>query len=92
MFVHLLLLFSFLLTPPPPLVDQIKSGRTTVGNLSSPTDGSIPSADIKLSGDNILPEHCYFECGAEDGKVTLHAIGKGITMVNGLRISPEKVR
>ncbi|GAA6029561.1 hypothetical protein JCM8097_000938 [Rhodosporidiobolus ruineniae] len=64
------------------LIYQIKPGRTTVGNLES-------DADIKLSGSNILAEHCHFEC-ADDGKVTLHAGEKGITMVNGLRISASK--
>ncbi|GAA5834253.1 hypothetical protein JCM11251_000583 [Rhodosporidiobolus azoricus] len=66
------------------LIYQIKAGKTTVGNL----DSDKP-ADIKLSGSNILPEHCYFDC-AEDGTVTLHAGEKSITMVNGLRISPSK--
>ncbi|BGP14893.1 hypothetical protein JCM10213v2_002848 [Rhodosporidiobolus nylandii] len=67
------------------LIYQIKTGRTTVGNL----DSDKP-ADIKLSGTNILPEHCYFECSSEDGRVTLHAMEKGITMVNGLRIAAGK--
>ncbi|GAA5908043.1 hypothetical protein JCM6882_000209 [Rhodosporidiobolus microsporus] len=66
------------------LIYQIKTGKTTVGNI----DSDKP-ADIKLSGSNILPEHCYFDC-AEDGTVTLHAGEKSITMVNGLRISPSK--
>ncbi|GAA5962581.1 hypothetical protein JCM3765_003737 [Sporobolomyces pararoseus] len=71
------------------LIYQIKQGRTTVGNLES----SKP-ADIKLSGANILAEHCYFECitNEEDGtdSVTLHAGVGSTTMVNGLRISPGK--
>ncbi|GAA5892555.1 uncharacterized protein JCM6883_007396 [Sporobolomyces salmoneus] len=71
------------------LIYQIKQGRTTVGNLES----SKP-ADIKLSGANILPEHCYFECitNEEDGTdvVTLHAGPGSTTMVNGLRIPPGK--
>jgi len=70
-------------------LDQIKQGRTIVGNLES----SKP-ADIKLSGANILPEHCYFECITnEDGTdvVTLHAGSGSTTMVNGLRIPPGKV-
>ncbi|GAA5983840.1 hypothetical protein JCM5350_007569 [Sporobolomyces pararoseus] len=71
------------------LIYQIKQGRTTVGNLES----SKP-ADIKLSGANILAEHCYFECitNEEDGTdvVTLHAGVGSTTMVNGLRIPPGK--
>lgn len=65
--------------------DQIKSGRTTVGNIDSETP-----ADIRLSGDNILPEHCYFESAA-DGKVTLHSVPNGTTMVNGQRVSSHQV-
>ncbi|GAA6061161.1 hypothetical protein JCM10212_005747 [Sporobolomyces blumeae] len=71
------------------LIYQIKQGRTTVGNL----DSSKP-ADIKLSGANILPEHCYFECVTNEDDntdvVTLHAGQGSTTMVNGLRISPDK--
>lgn len=67
------------------IADQIKSGRTTVGNI----DSEMP-ADIRLSGDNILPEHCYFESAA-DGKVTLHSLPNGTTMVNGQRIPSSKV-
>ncbi|ORY91503.1 hypothetical protein BCR35DRAFT_298679 [Leucosporidium creatinivorum] len=66
------------------LIYQIKSGRTTVGNINSETP-----ADIRLSGDNILPEHCYFE-SAPDGKVTLHSLPNGTTMVNGQRIPSSK--
>ncbi|GAA5864258.1 hypothetical protein JCM1840_006717 [Sporobolomyces johnsonii] len=70
------------------LIYQIKSGRTTVGNL----DSDKP-ADIKLSGANILPEHCYFECttsGDGEDKVALHALPGSTTMVNGLRIPVGK--
>ncbi|GAA6024219.1 hypothetical protein JCM10207_006785 [Rhodosporidiobolus poonsookiae] len=66
------------------LIYQIKPGQTTVGNL----DSDQP-ADIKLSGAAIQPAHCHFEC-ADDGRVTLHAGPQGITMVNGLRLSPAK--
>ncbi|GAA5861825.1 hypothetical protein JCM8547_008567 [Rhodosporidiobolus lusitaniae] len=75
------------------LVYQIKPGRTTVGNVDADESASAKPADIKLSGSNILPEHCYFEYDDSPegaGKVTLHAVGKGITMVNGLRISPSQ--
>lgn len=71
--------------------DQIKPGRTTVGNAES-----LKPADIKLSGTNILAEHCHFECVTDpsDGTdvVTLHAGSASLTMVNGLRIAPDKVR
>ncbi|GJN89903.1 hypothetical protein Rhopal_002892-T1 [Rhodotorula paludigena] len=66
------------------LMYQIKPGRTTVGNSES----DVP-ADIKLSGSNILSEHCHFEY-ADNGTVTLHARAKGNTMVNGLRIPPDR--
>lgn len=56
-----------------------------VGNLSSEKP-----ADIRLSGSNILPEHCYFESTA-DGKVVLHAMPHSTTMVNGLRITSTTV-
>ncbi|GAA5988788.1 hypothetical protein JCM11641_004851, partial [Rhodosporidiobolus odoratus] len=65
------------------LIYQIKMGKTTVGNL----DSDKP-ADIKLSGTNIHDEHCYFDC-KDDGSVTLHAMEKGNTMVNGLRLHPS---
>jgi hypothetical protein len=55
-----------------------------VGNLSE------TAADIRLSGDSILPEHCFFE-NSPEGKVVLHAIADSTTMVNGQRISPDKV-
>ncbi|KAK0547296.1 hypothetical protein OC846_003155 [Tilletia horrida] len=67
------------------LIYQIKPGRTTVGNADSDAD-----AQIKLSGTNILPEHCHIE--NNDGVVTIHALEKGMTMVNGKRVSPEEPR
>jgi hypothetical protein len=39
---------------------------------------SEKTAHIRLSGDNILEEHCYFE--NTDGKVTLHAMTDAITV------------
>lgn len=39
---------------------------------------SEKTAHIRLSGDNILEEHCYFE--NTDGKVTLHALTDAITV------------
>jgi kinesin family protein 1 len=83
------------------LIYQIKPGKTLVrprlsllflhanrlyqvGNLSE------TAADIRLSGDSILPEHCFFE-NSPEGKVVLHAMADSTTMVNGQRIAPDKV-
>ncbi|THH18020.1 hypothetical protein EW146_g2885 [Bondarzewia mesenterica] len=63
------------------LIYQLKPGRTTVGRMESEK-----SVHIRLSGDNILEEHCYFE--NTDGKVTLHAVADGVTFLNGKQISP----
>ncbi|KAA1465952.1 kinesin-like protein [Dentipellis sp. KUC8613] len=63
------------------LIYQLRQGRTTVGRMDS--DKPV---QIKLSGDNILEEHCYFE--NNEGKVTLHAVADGITFLNGKQISP----
>lgn len=55
--------------------------------LRSPPDYPLPqvgrmdsdkAAHIRLSGENILEEHCHFE--NNDGKVTLHALGDGATV------------
>ncbi|KAI0052618.1 kinesin-like protein [Auriscalpium vulgare] len=62
------------------LIYQLKPARTTVGRLDSEK-----SAEIRLSGDSILEEHCYFE--NTDGKVTLHVISDGVTFLNGKQIS-----
>ncbi|KAI0069239.1 kinesin-domain-containing protein [Artomyces pyxidatus] len=70
------------------LIYQLKPGRTTVGSLDSDK-----SADIRLSGANILEEHCYFE--NTDGKVALHALADAVTFLNGKQISagqPYKLR
>ncbi|KAH9027235.1 kinesin-like protein [Lactarius pseudohatsudake] len=70
------------------LIYQLKPGRTTVGRLDSEK-----AAHIRLSGDNILEEHCYFE--NTDGKVTLHTVTDAITFLNGKQISagqPHKLR
>lgn len=47
-------------------------------------------ADIRLSGASILPEHCHFD-SSSDGKVTISSRPNSTTMVNGQRISPDKV-
>lgn len=44
-------------------------------------------AHIKLSGANILPEHCVF--ANEDGAVTLEAMPDARTFVNGKRVPPK---
>ena len=40
-------------------------------------DSEKPAA-IRLSGDSINEEHCYFD--NNDGKVTLHNIGNAVTV------------
>ncbi|KAF8495218.1 kinesin-like protein [Russula emetica] len=70
------------------LIYQLKPGRTTVGRMDSEK-----AVHIRLSGDNILEEHCYLE--NTDGKVTLHALPDAITFLNGKQISadqPHKLR
>ncbi|RHZ59964.1 hypothetical protein Glove_360g45 [Diversispora epigaea] len=65
------------------LVYQIKPGKTRVGHLDSEIQ-----PEIRLSGENILMEHCIFE--NIDGAVTLHPALNSTTMVNGMRISKSK--
>ncbi|KAH9991622.1 hypothetical protein BJV74DRAFT_877977 [Russula compacta] len=65
------------------LIYQLKPGRTTVGRLDSEK-----AVHIRLSGNNILEEHCHFENA--DGKVTLHALPDAITFLNGKQISAEQ--
>ncbi|RKP07746.1 hypothetical protein THASP1DRAFT_5696, partial [Thamnocephalis sphaerospora] len=66
------------------LVYQIRPGKTRVGRLDSELE-----AEIKLSGNKIVANHCYFE--NDQGKVTLHpGEGDGTVMVNGLRIEKQK--
>ncbi|KAL5530751.1 hypothetical protein ACEPAF_7009 [Sanghuangporus sanghuang] len=61
------------------LIYQLKPGKTTVGRL----DSEKPLA-IRLSGENISEEHCYFE--NIDGKVTLCGLPGGSTFLNGREI------
>ncbi|KAJ3798287.1 kinesin-like protein [Lentinula aff. detonsa] len=63
------------------LIYQLKPGKTMVGRL----DSDKPAA-IRLSGDNILEEHCYFE--NTDGKVFIHCLPDSVTFLNGKRITP----
>jgi kinesin family protein 1 len=65
------------------LVYQIRPGITHVGRMEEDSD-----AEIKLSGNKIVANHCHFE--NEQGKVTLHPGDGGIVMVNGLQIDKAK--
>lgn len=69
------------------LVYNLKPGATTVGNVD--TEGQ--TADVRLTGSQILHEHCTFE--NVDGAVTvIPKDGAGI-MVNGIRIDkPKRLR
>ncbi|EFP82773.2 uncharacterized protein PGTG_08969 [Puccinia graminis f. sp. tritici CRL 75-36-700-3] len=69
------------------LIYQIKPGTTTVGN----TETTEP-CDIRLSGRNILAQHCHFESDKETGAVELFSHPNAPTMVNGQRLSPGKPR
>ena len=55
------------------LIYQLKPGKTDVGRLESEK-----MCAIRLSGDSIAEEHCYFE--NNDGKVTLHAMPNAVTV------------
>lgn len=55
------------------LVYQLKPGRTVVGRL----DSEKPAA-IRLSGESILEEHCFFD--NESGVVTLTIIPSSRTV------------
>jgi len=67
------------------LVYNLKPGATTtVGNMDS-------EANIKLSGANILSNHCRFE--NVDNVVTLYPSEGSLVMVNGLRLTePKRLR
>ncbi|RXW24238.1 hypothetical protein EST38_g1621 [Candolleomyces aberdarensis] len=65
------------------LIYQLKLGKTVVGRL----DTDLPAA-IRLSGENIHEEHCYFE--NNDGKVTLTSISDSITFLNGKQVPPDQ--
>jgi kinesin family protein 1 len=73
------------------LMYQIKLGITRVGRF-----GSSAQADIRLSGDEITDNHCYFENNTDEnggGAVTIYPAEKedSITLVNGTRILEPKV-
>ncbi|KZS92630.1 kinesin-domain-containing protein [Sistotremastrum niveocremeum HHB9708] len=65
------------------LIYQLKNGRTMVGRL----DSEKPAA-IRLSGESILEEHCYFE--NTDGKVFLYAMPESTTFLNGKQIDTSQ--
>ncbi|EJD00829.1 kinesin-like protein [Fomitiporia mediterranea MF3/22] len=65
------------------LIYQLKPGKTMVGRLDSEK-----ALAIRLSGENISEEHCYFE--NTDGKVTLHGLPGGSTFLNGKEISVDQ--
>ncbi|KAG5732272.1 Kinesin-like protein [Termitomyces sp. T112] len=64
------------------LIYQLKPGKTVVGRL----DSEKPAA-IRLSGDNILEEHCHFDNA--DGKVTIQCLPQSITFLNGKQLLPQ---
>ncbi|PPQ81085.1 hypothetical protein CVT25_014548 [Psilocybe cyanescens] len=63
------------------LIYQLKLGKTIIGRL----DSDLP-ATIRLSGDNILEEHCYFE--NTEGKVTIVCMPNSVTFLNGKQLEP----
>lgn len=85
------------------LVYQIKPGTTlvsrraedeeaTAGGENAQTDGTGDDDDkkqyIRLSGSNILDDHCRFE--NVDEIVTLYPSNQAVTMVNGIHITEPK--
>ncbi|PWN46193.1 putative kinesin-3 motor protein [Ceraceosorus guamensis] len=82
------------------LVYQLRPGDTKVGNIDAAEEGAgdpngeSTSGDtpaIRLSGSNILAEHCVFNV-ADSGVVTIENSGGGMTMVNGKRVQPGEPR
>ncbi|TFK22194.1 kinesin-like protein [Coprinopsis marcescibilis] len=65
------------------LIYQLKPGKTNVGRL----DSEVPAA-IRLSGENILEEHCCFD--NVDGKVTVTSMPNSITFLNGKQLTPDQ--
>ncbi|KAF8075903.1 kinesin-like protein [Lyophyllum atratum] len=63
------------------LIYQIKPGKTIVGRL----DSDKPAA-IRLSGDNILEEHCYFD--NNEGRVVIQSMPDSVTFLNGKQLVP----
>ncbi|KAI0017475.1 kinesin motor domain-containing protein [Xylariomycetidae sp. FL0641] len=65
------------------LVYNLKPGRTTVGNVESNAQNQ---ANIRLAGEKILHEHCYFDFASE-GTVTITPNEGASLLVNGQRIT-----
>jgi kinesin family protein 1 len=72
------------------LIYQLKPGSTSVTNVDSADTHEGVGAQIRLSGDSILPDHCTFE--NLDGVVTLQTKTESHTMVNGKKVTPEEPR
>lgn len=69
------------------LVYNLKPGTTTVGNV----DSENQTADIRLTGAQILHDHCTFE--NVDSAVTIIPKDNAGVMVNGIRIDkPKRLR
>ncbi|KAL1603640.1 hypothetical protein SLS60_005228 [Paraconiothyrium brasiliense] len=69
------------------LVYNVKPGTTTVGNV----DSENQTADIRLTGAQILHDHCTFE--NVDSAVTVIPKDNASVMVNGIRIDkPKRLR
>ncbi|KAL5396147.1 hypothetical protein PMIN02_003405 [Paraphaeosphaeria minitans] len=69
------------------LVYNLKPGATTVGNV----DTENQTADIRLTGAQILHDHCTFE--NVDSAVTVIPKDNASVMVNGIRIDkPKRLR
>lgn len=69
------------------LVYNLKPGATTVGNV----DSENQTADIRLTGAQILHDHCTFE--NVDSAVTIVPKDNAGVMVNGIRIDkPKRLR
>ncbi|KAI8339356.1 hypothetical protein BC941DRAFT_511726 [Chlamydoabsidia padenii] len=64
------------------LMYQLKHGITRVGRFES------DNVDIRLSGPNIMHDHCYFE--NDNGLVTIFPATGSMTMVNGMGIATQK--
>ncbi|RCH82799.1 kinesin-like protein Klp8, partial [Rhizopus stolonifer] len=70
------------------LMYHIKQGSTRVGKSEN------GKADIRLTGQEIMDDHCLFEnTKGEDtvAEVTIHPRSHSVTLVNGLRIQEPKV-
>ncbi|KAG9000608.1 kinesin-like protein Klp8 [Tulasnella sp. JGI-2019a] len=65
------------------LIYQLKEGDTMVGRMG----GEKPAA-IRLSGNNILEDHCHFE--NISGTVTITATADSITLLNGKQLPPDQ--